>query len=493
MRYVTVPREISSHDVRANDFNFSPGRYVRFEPSAQTTTSHFAPLDKLVLLRSAKVKATKKELYHYAEIGDVDVATGGISWQSMQGFWLPTDRPQVAQTGDILISTVRTYRKGIGYVASTEPNLVTTGAFLNICGLTDYEPGLTPLYLYSFLRSDLFTEQIWAMLNRGVYPRMDAGALDKILIPIISDARVVQYVSALMQAVVDKERTIRARHMEILDYFEGELGQQNGVAFSYRGPTSHEVRRALRLDAGLYCEAFQAFKHRVVNYRHGATTLEAMGVGSRRGPNLAVSVIGKSLYSETEKPSWYELIRPVSITEYGTLSGREWLGSRRKLPLVNQGEIIFGCEATWRSLVLCDPMARCTTNFHGTVLHWQGAPLHALIWLRCYLEFLRDRGLLRYIAVGGQGGHLSPEYFDYIPIPKFPDEIQAQIARLYHNSDAVPPTDALTLDGFVAWHRAWNDTLGIWELDREMKRLQATLRSVQDEIIQGKTVVVPLA
>ena len=43
-----------------------------------------------------------------------------------------------------------------------------------------------------------------------------------------------------------------------------------------------------------------------------------------------------------------------------------------------------------------------------------------------------------------------------------------------------------TLATFVAWHREWNDNLGIWELDREMKTLQRTLDEVQEQIIEKK-------
>ena len=71
------------------------------------------------------------------------------------------------------------------------------------------------------------------------------------------------------------------------------------------------------------------------------------------------------------------------------------------------------------------------------------------------------------MAVGGSGGHFSPEYFDYVLIPKFPNEVQAEIVSLYHNNQP-RPDEVLTLDTFVEWHRLWNERLGLWQLDREM-------------------------
>lgn len=61
----------------------------------------------------------------------------------------------------------------------------------------------------------------------------------------------------------------------------------------------------------------------------------------------------------------------------------------------------------------------------------------------------------------------------------------------YHRDEA-PAAEKPTLDSFVDWHNRWNAGLGIWELDREMKGLQRTLSEVQEQIIEGKTVTVPI-
>src|SRR5262249_35587564 len=143
-------------------------------------------LDKLVVIRDSRATINKGDLYRYAEIGDIDVATGSVIFRRMHGYKLPTPSPAIAKKGDVLVSTVRTYRKGIGLVLEEGENLVTTSAVLNFCGVTSHVPDLTLPYVFSFLRSDFFVEQVWSMLNRGLYPRMDTGALDKILIPIPS-------------------------------------------------------------------------------------------------------------------------------------------------------------------------------------------------------------------------------------------------------------------------------------------------------------------
>jgi type I restriction enzyme S subunit len=450
-------------------------------------------LDKLVIVRNEVVKIDRRALYCYAEIGDINVFNGGVIFHELKGYKLPARRLAVAKNGDVLISTVRTYRKGIGFVNETGDNLVTTNAMLTLCGVTSIAPGVSLPYVYSFLRSDFFVEQVWSLLNRGVYPRMDTGALGKIVIPVSIDKRVCEYVSALTLAIAGKEKAIRVRSAEIHAQIENELAaNQTGPAFEYSYPTHEDVRETSRFDTGLYCAGFRAFLHRIVNYRHGHTTLSEMGVQSRRGPNLAVSVIGKSIYSDQYKEGWYELIRPVNIGENGTLESREWLGSPKKLPTVNRGDLILGCEGfeKGRSIVLVDAPNNCTTNFHGTVLSSPGSDIWQMIFVRCFLDFMRTHGVIDWVGVGGSGGHMSPDYFDYLPFPCFPEETSKRIASLYHNEhDPLPELPSLS--DFVSWHQTRNDDLGIWQLDKEMKALQQELASVQDSIIEGHAVVVP--
>ena len=110
-------------------------------------------------------------------------------------------------------------------------------------------------------------------------------------------------------------------------------------------------------------------------------------------------------------------------------------------------------------------------------------------FLGCFLGYLRAKGLVDIIGAGGSGGSLAIGYFHLVPIPKFPQTKQAEIARLYHNP-APPPDEPQTLANLVEWHRKWNKELGVWELDREMKALQVHLRSVQEQVIRGEKVTV---
>ncbi len=496
MRYVCIPEELPIRAVRASDSCLSPGRYETFIPPAQNSASHFAPLDKLVVFRKSQIKAKKDAWYLYAEIGDIDVATGGVSFRKLRGYQLPTRTPRIAQFGDVLISSVRTYRRGIGYVSSEEENQVTTNAVINICGVTDHAPGMTLLYVYSFLRSDFFVAQVWSLLNRGVYPRMDRGALNKIRIPIPSETKVIQYVSTLMQVIVDKEKEIRRRDASIGLELDREIGsnQRPRASFCFEFPDIGEIKRVGRLDTGMYERHFKETMFRIENYTYGTGRLVDFGLFSRRGPNLAVSVSGRSIYSETQLwPNYYRLVLPEHISEFRTIGKEMWLGNPRNLEALYFGDILFSARGDMgRTVILAESPGKATTNFDGIMINSKGTPRLSLnIYIGLMLDHYRRIGLLETIGHGSGAASFTSAHLEELPFPRVHDKEEERIAHLYHNPVS-PPAEPLTLNSFVDRHRRWNGELGIWELDREMKLLQGTLADVQEKIIAGETVSVPM-
>lgn len=361
-------------------------------------------------------------------------------------------------------------------------NLVTTNAVLNICGVTDFSPNLTLLYVYSFLRTDFFVEQVWSMVNRGLYPRMDQGALDKILIPISDDKFVIRYVSALMQAIVEKEKAIRDESNVIHRFIQAELeGNQKNRQFQYLFPSISDLSSLRRFDAVIYGQEYKSKIWLVENYAHGHETPSQAGFTITPGPSLEIKIIRTRIDAESYRPGYYTLILPTNISVYGTMNVIPYLGTAKSLPLLKKGDIVFG-EAGFqkgRSVVLLDDWPECTTNAHGLYARRSDGDIQKAVFFRCVFNWYRTMRLIDIMAVGGSGGHFSPEYFDYIRIPKFPEDKQKDIARLYQHDAPQPPVKP-TLDTFVDWHRQWNAELGIWELDREMKALQRTLSEVQE-------------
>lgn len=364
-------------------------------------------------------------------------------------------------------------------------------------GIVRLHPTCDRHYLFAFLKHPLFKTQLRAMLPRGSTITHAKKLWLDCVIPFPNQLdidTVIRYVAALSRAIVDKEKEIRDRTDMIHCAIHNELiSNQRPSAFVFKYPSIHDVRKLGRLDAGIYDMEYKSKIWLVDNYINSSETPSENGFKVTPGPSLEIKILRTRLDSPTYKPGFYALILPTNISVYGTMNEIPYMGTGKKLPLLQKGDIVFG-EAGFqkgRSVVLLEGIDKCTTNAHGLYARRQDGDIVKSIFFRCIFNWYRSMRLVDIMAVGGSGGHFSPEYFDYVRIPKFPDEVQANIARLYHNPVS-PPSGVPTLSTFVEWHRSWNTELGIWELDLEMKKLQEKLLAVQEQIIQGNTVSVPL-
>jgi type I restriction enzyme S subunit len=257
-------------------------------------------------------------------------------------------------------------------------------------------------------------------------------------------------------------------------------------------PTSDELLSLGRFDAAVYSEYFKREDYLIKNYKRGWANYEALGFDIGRGQNLQLSCIGQSVYSDTPKPNFYRLVAPTDISEYRTVEAFRYLGNKRELEVVKKGDVIFGAEGfgKGRCVILVDEQHRTISNIHGIIFHPKDGSMTRGIFLGCFLGYLRKVGIVDAIGAGGSGGSLAIGYLDQVPFPRFADDVQERIARLYHSPNP-PPARKVTLPTFLAWHREWNHGLGIWELARELKALQHTLADVQKQIIEGHSVQLP--
>lgn len=104
------------------------------------------------------------------------------------------------------------------------------------------------------------------------------------------------------------------------------------------------------------------------------------------------------------------------------------------------------------------------------------------------LTYLREKGLIDYYGVGGNGGHFAPAYFYLAKIPNFPIEKENQIAKLYHNSASSYQTSNLNLENFVNYDNEFNQEAGIYDLDMSIKYLRKKLDDAIECIINEEEV-----
>lgn len=490
-QFYRVPEQLDIAAIVANGLSFSPGMYRDVVIGAPKTLRVSELLDPDVpyekgsepgsiwyLKKSTHYFIRTKSLQRHSSLlypkGDAIIP---INPRAFEGPGL--------RSGDILLSKDSNIGE-CAVIRSDLPTHMTSG------GIVRLRPTFDRYYLFAFLKHPVFKDQLHAMVARGATIRHAKELWLDCVIPLPSqrDARrVIELVSVIMQAIIEKEEAIRAADEKIFSLIQEELGGSQQLPF-FEFPTVDELEERGRLDAVIYDREYKSKIARIEDYRHGCKTPNQAGFTVHPGPSLEIKIIGTRLDSDEPKPGFYALILPKNISEYGTLNLMQYLGTAYQLPLLRQGDIVLG-EAGFqkgRSLVLIGDPGKCTTNAHGLYARRADGNFAEAIFFRCVFNWYRRMRLIDIMAVGGSGGHLSPSYFEeYIRIPNFPVAMKRRITRLYHNPGKIlgsmPSRDSL-----LGELRKLNKRLGVWDLGCEAERLRGILNGIQDRLIAGERV-----
>ena len=372
------------------------------------------------------------------------------------------------KNGDIIISK----DSNVGEVVILDrdyPNAMLCG------GIYKLPISKNKYYLLAFIKSDVFRQQIDFLVPRGSTIRHGKTKfLDcKIPIPNKNNKDTIEYVELLMQAIINKEILIRYKHQQILNEIHNELLEnQKEVLFKYSLPTLNEIIELDRMD--------------------GTSSIEALGFKISRGQNLQISNIGKSVQSKKKIIGYYKLILPKFLSKYGTVNEIEYLGNNNKLKTLEVGDIIFGAEGNekGRSLAIIENQELSITNIHGITLKQEVHNVDRGIFVKLFLDYLRDKGMIDAYAVGGNGGSLAIKYWDFLKFPNFTTEKIEEIVKLYHNPDLEYEPSKCNLDNFINYDKSFNETAGIYELDKSMKQLKDKLNKAIDDITNDIEVII---
>ena len=140
-------------------------------------------------------------------------------------------------------------------------------------------------------------------------------------------------------------------------------------------------------------------------------------------------------------------------------------------------------------MVYLDDCNNTINNAHAHILRpiKDKCTLDKAITIRSIMQYYKEKGITDCLTVGGNGGHLSPSYFDRVFIPNFPTEKQQEITKLYHNPITYDVKNA-TLDNFLELDNEFNSQAGIYELDKTAKQLQIILNQTIENIINDEVV-----
>jgi len=257
-------------------------------------------------------------------------------------------RPQVFKNfnlkeGDLIISKDSNIGEAV-ILDKDYPNFTISGAL--------YKLPITrnKFYFFAFSKHHYFREQLNMITPKGSTIRHAKTFFLKCEIPFpnqINANDIIRYIELLVRAIISKEKEIRRKNHFILDLIEKELLEnQKESEFKFENPTFSGLLQSSRFDASYHCHDYKWKKFLISNYKNGSGPIDEWGFETKRGQNLQVSQIGKSIYSDEPKENFYTLMEPANFSEFGTVKKFEYIGNFKISSFLEAGDIVFSATGT---------------------------------------------------------------------------------------------------------------------------------------------------
>lgn len=483
MNHIKAPKIIYFKDLD-NKKSFLPSNYKKLD----IDNENLKPLREFIELPLEGGKEVGSDEYitdsnkYFVRTGALQESSFFIEEYAYSESIVPI-RPQVFEDndlkeGDILICKDSNVGEVV-YLDKDYPN------YMLCSGLKKLKIKKYKFYLLAFLKNDFFKEQLNYLIEKGSTIKHAKTKFLDCNIPFPNQENsleVIEYISKLVKSIIKREKKIRELDKIILKTIEKELELNQKNTFIYNLPTFNELKESNRLDTGLYNEATQTIFSQIENYKYGFKNIFELLTYSR-GQNLQVSAIGESIKFEKYQPNFYKLYYPKNITTYGTIGKVIYLGNENELKCIEEGDLVIGAEGykKGRSFVVVNDILRTITNIHGLVLKSKNNNLNNSIFIRCFLHYLRNKGVLDQVGAGSNGGSLAKKYLKKINIPIFPDDKEKEIAKYYHNPIKYDNIN-FNFNNFEELDDNIINNSGILQLDNSIKKMKKKLNNIVKQI-----------
>lgn len=493
-KYIDVPQYTTLNNIQENAFTFSATQYKTFNIKNKNKLKVKDFLSRDLIRKDLGIGIGSESYvdnsdYYFMKTAALQEDSNliDINKESMQPIIPKNFVKMELKKGDVLISK----DSNVGEIAILEkdyPNIMLCGGIYRL-PIKEHK-----YYLLAFMKNDIFRQQIDFLVPRGSTIRHGKTKFLESFIPIpnYNKEETIKYVELLMQAIIDKETIIREKHKKILEEIEKELkNNQLDNTFKYESPKINNIIKHQRLDTSLYSKEFEYNNFIVKNYKYGYVSLTDRGYRGIRGTSLENNFIKSRIDSDEYIEGFYELIIPTNISEFGYVKKSSYIGTPVELKTIKKGDIIFGGEGfgKGRTFVVCEDVKNIATNYHGIRIINANNDIIDSIFIRCFLAYWREKGMIDRIGVGGSGGHCAPSYFHLIVTPKFPDNEKNNIVKLYYNNIKYN-SDDLNLSNFLENDHKYNLNAGIYELDRSIKKMKKQLNKVIEKIANDEEVLI---
>ncbi|HEY4543850.1 MAG TPA: restriction endonuclease subunit S [Tissierellaceae bacterium] len=491
MADILVPEQVEIKDIITKKHNFSPANYKKVDVKAPNQVKLHNLLDSDVpFIRgtepgsSAYLKDLKSNM-KFIRNSCVDKLNNIVQLQ--RSLYLNEksttfNQEQLLQNGDIVVATeanigdsalFHTDEKKYSYLLSS--GMVK----LNI------NKNVNKYYLLAMLEDGYFFSQLDSMTPKGSTIRHSGSRLldCRIPYPKEKDLWIIPIIENLMRNIIFAEKRAQKIQDEITYIFDGEF---RCISVNEKEPKVSDLLSVKRVDAGYYSQKVQRFFEKIEKHPNGSKKLAELGYKTRRGPNLAKRDLGRSIKTDIFHPNYALLVYPSDISDFGIIDKTTFLGAAGKIWYLEEKDILFSAEGNvGKTFAICDNSLKFTTNFHGiiiTPINKDKVDIQHTIFISTFLNYMKRKGIIDKLSVGGQGGSFAVQYWDMLRFPNLNDDILTKIKKLYYSRYQIYPFDFNEED---------IDKLGIYEVNKLrtlcVSLLKVMLNDIKNDKIKEKS------
>ncbi|WP_374187306.1 restriction endonuclease subunit S [Priestia aryabhattai] len=174
-------------ETRRLDANFYKEVYVDFDEYIYRNKDKFIKLKDIAILSKQRADLIKYgEKFIYLDISSLNEDTGVFEENEIYTNEAPSRAQKLVCLNDILVSTVRPNRKGIGIVTNDFDQQVASTGFAIL------QAKVNPYFLLLLLRNDIVTKQLIRFTSGGLYPAISEEELMEIYVPIVPENVMIQ-------------------------------------------------------------------------------------------------------------------------------------------------------------------------------------------------------------------------------------------------------------------------------------------------------------
>lgn len=293
---------------------------------------------------------------------------------------------------------------------------------------------------------------------------------------------IIEYVSIIVQNIVDKESQIREKTLRVDEIINFELSKNKPKQSKISLPKLNEIKsNQFRLDTGLYSENYKKVINEIENYSNGFFKINSL-------KHKWISGCTPEVFIENEKGNfWWIAVGDLSYGLYYKHIKKFILKSPVQ-NIVKDGDILItrkGATVGKLNLFFEQDKLLAFVNEDLKVLRIDTELLNK-VFIGVFLN--NNHGQTQLLSKGSKGtkqGLTNPNITDCI-VPNFPDELKVRIAREYHNP--LKPDQNLNLENYLTSEVSRNTQLGIFELNMEVLTLRNKLGIIIDKIIKEEKI-----